>query len=439
MEALRHRLHTISHAKDSLVANHTRLTAHKESVQYCTAPIRRVPPEIVAQVIFFATRWEDGTIGEEERQTFMNIRSVCKLWRETSFSTPPLWRDLYIEGSSLACDSQTISKRLSSWLRHCKNVDRLDISVNPNSTGSFFQVLLALSKGQFPITGLHLDNCNKFFNIIPLANLPEPMQAVKKLSLTIPSWRDDHKSTTLPFLSLTSSFPTLEYLALRSDQRAMFFTFGHSHIQVLEMESVRLPLPSLRLILENLPSLRELWAVRLSFTPPRGDETISTAPFLHHYLEKIAFGGPFPVELLSALTCPAIETLSLGATKTKGVSPDSEAQAARVITDFVHRSNPPSIFITLRRGIIRNFIQNLFTGFNAISSNLELRVPRFDLLLTDSGAPLAFPHSLRTVLVGKGLHGEEFSEWLVKLGLDGSDCPIEVKRDDSDEFGAQYY
>lgn len=192
MEALRHQLFAFSHVRASMKTSWEQLVEQQTALQCCKAPIRRIPTEIIAEVIFFATRWQDGTMGRDERLTFMSVRSVCKLWRETSFSTPSLWRDLHIADSSLGHNPETISRRLSSWFQHCNKVEWIDVTINPLRSHYHHHILSTLSTLELLVTGIHLDECDNFAHINPLASLPKPMQATKKLTMSTLYWKHDH-------------------------------------------------------------------------------------------------------------------------------------------------------------------------------------------------------------------------------------------------------
>ncbi|KAH6908923.1 hypothetical protein BKA70DRAFT_1479671 [Coprinopsis sp. MPI-PUGE-AT-0042] len=402
IEALRHKLSTLSQIRTTLITTYTGLVTKQIALRCCKAPIRRVPPEIIAEVIFFATRCEDGTMGRDERLTFMSMRSVCKLWRETSFSTPALWQDLSIEDSGLGHDSETISKRLSSWLRYCKNVDWMDISIDTTRAPYHTQIISALSASQFPVTGLYLHGHAEFGTVTLLADLPQPMQAMKQLSLLVSPHRDNGRnSQNTPFLALTSSLPTLTHLALRSGSQynPIDFALGHRSVQTLDLENIGLTLYSFHLLLENLPSLKELWALRVIIQHSSQEDESSSliAQLTHQSLEHLSFGGVIPTRLLSSLVCPAIRILRVGATQETDIPPDTEANVANTITEFVRRSNPTSIYIALRRGVTTNFIQSLFTGFHTIPSILKVRVCAIraaaDRRWCPSGLPNVFTHA----------------------------------------------
>ncbi|KAH6873546.1 hypothetical protein BKA70DRAFT_1047835, partial [Coprinopsis sp. MPI-PUGE-AT-0042] len=56
-----------------------------------SSPLRRIPPEVIANIITFAISGIGGYADRLGRQNFQSLRAVCRLWRQTAFSTPHLW------------------------------------------------------------------------------------------------------------------------------------------------------------------------------------------------------------------------------------------------------------------------------------------------------------------------------------------------------------
>ncbi|KAH6908897.1 hypothetical protein BKA70DRAFT_1279077 [Coprinopsis sp. MPI-PUGE-AT-0042] len=411
-----------------------RLSVQKYSLQRCRAPIRQIPPEIVAQVIYFATRGENGTTGGKERHIFMALRSVCKLWRDMSFSTPVLWRDLLIDNWSLGRTPDMISRRLTSWISHCKGVDWMDITINTRDAPCVHEILSTLSAAKVNIGALYLDRCREYKPVQALSNLSQPMPTLKWLSLSL--------SRTPPHLALTTPFPNqLERVLLAADRRhaGLHFTLGHQYLRCLELQKLQLPLSSIICTLKHLPALQQFWAIWLKvLPPPNGEEQTSIEPFVHSSLQQVSLAGPVPTPLLSSLICPKIRTLRIGATEESDIPPETEEHTASIVAEFVRRSNPHTICITLRRGITSKFIQTLFPGVATISSHLEVLVSRYDLLVSEGGVPVPFPSNLQSLYIGQHLCDYEFMEWLMTLGLDGSDCPVEVTREDQGKFWSNF-
>lgn len=92
IDALSRELDGLQRVLDRLDSQKSDAQAQKTRFQSTSSPLRRVPPEIIANVFAFALESDDDFIGSAERKEFMHYRSVSKLWRSVAFSTPALWR-----------------------------------------------------------------------------------------------------------------------------------------------------------------------------------------------------------------------------------------------------------------------------------------------------------------------------------------------------------
>jgi F-box-like len=80
-----------------------KLFEERRRYQHVTAAIRRLPPEVVAPILRYALTSGYGIAGgggralsKHDREYFAGLRSVCRLWRMTAFTTPDLWRYLSV-------------------------------------------------------------------------------------------------------------------------------------------------------------------------------------------------------------------------------------------------------------------------------------------------------------------------------------------------------
>ncbi|KAJ7184891.1 hypothetical protein C8R46DRAFT_842273, partial [Mycena filopes] len=55
------------------------------------APIRRVPPEILAEIFHFSCRTYENTSITDVQAAPLLLGQVCSLWRAVSQNTPRLW------------------------------------------------------------------------------------------------------------------------------------------------------------------------------------------------------------------------------------------------------------------------------------------------------------------------------------------------------------
>ncbi|RXW17470.1 hypothetical protein EST38_g8384 [Candolleomyces aberdarensis] len=78
------------------------LETKREDLSVILSPWRKLPPEIVADILQAAVNpgWDDyfvSAIYSTNRRLFKNLRAVCRMWREVAFSTPSLWTNVWID------------------------------------------------------------------------------------------------------------------------------------------------------------------------------------------------------------------------------------------------------------------------------------------------------------------------------------------------------
>ncbi|KAH6908946.1 hypothetical protein BKA70DRAFT_1075344, partial [Coprinopsis sp. MPI-PUGE-AT-0042] len=78
--------------KKRLVTTRASISLNKTQFTATLSPLRRIPPEVIAEILAFATQQGfDGCTEAADRHRFQALRAVCRLWRQTAFSTPYLW------------------------------------------------------------------------------------------------------------------------------------------------------------------------------------------------------------------------------------------------------------------------------------------------------------------------------------------------------------
>ncbi|KAH6908929.1 hypothetical protein BKA70DRAFT_1279124 [Coprinopsis sp. MPI-PUGE-AT-0042] len=419
-----------------------RLCLEKASLEVCKAPIRRVPPEIIAEVMFFATGDEYGWIGSQDRQTFRNLRAVSKFWRETAFSTPALWRDFRIEGLDVIplISTEAMSQRLISWLQRCGRPSWMALSIVVCDTKYHLSsILYTLATHGSIVTGLYLESCDTVISLELVPQPSRPLSSLETLSIGLLTDVYGNWEGRITVLELTETCPKLYNLILSSNPHMTHigFTVSHRHLQVLELDYLEFYVHTLCEVLANLPSLKLLWALWVIVLPVQPFASFMP-PITHRSLEKLSFAGAIPIDLFSALTCPALMHLHIGAAWKDELRVTSEQEAATAIADFLRRSNPASVDLATRRGIPSSLVRLLLSEAQTIPCLHEFQVAYFHQLVGDDGSPTLLPNSVHTLFVEEDPSDLEFAEWLTKLGLDGRDCSMEVRRGEFREYWVHF-
>ncbi|KAJ7622429.1 hypothetical protein FB45DRAFT_1091395, partial [Roridomyces roridus] len=91
LDALNAQIDILQTALAKVVRERDDLVCHTQRYRAVLSPIRRLPPELVAEILKlvpFTRKIEDKTI----RQPPWTLGHICRSWRETALGCPFLWR-----------------------------------------------------------------------------------------------------------------------------------------------------------------------------------------------------------------------------------------------------------------------------------------------------------------------------------------------------------
>ncbi|KAH6873519.1 hypothetical protein BKA70DRAFT_1413277 [Coprinopsis sp. MPI-PUGE-AT-0042] len=281
---------------------------------------RRVPPEVVAIIIGFAIHGSDGLVHQEDRLFFSQIRSVCRLWREVSFSTPSLWRAVGIDLDQLTNRFDSIQayipKILTPWFLRAGEGAPLTLQfygalsrnasavINFMSTCGFNITTLAFST---PANKRSMLSYNDFTKVIQSVGRPLPIE-----NLTF----EFHRSPRLQppsreLVNLTKNFPKLANLSLQESTLPQYrFPFKTTHESLARLQLVKLFLSfeEVHAILYGLPRLQIL-----DLQCCEADSVNTPYPsFKHPALETLFISDTIPESMFGGLTCPALRSVEIG-------------------------------------------------------------------------------------------------------------------------------
>ncbi|KAH6906269.1 hypothetical protein BKA70DRAFT_1429694 [Coprinopsis sp. MPI-PUGE-AT-0042] len=320
--ALEREIETLERMEERLLASQVALESQQTLYRGITAPIRGVPPEIVASIIYFATEGQRKGLGDYERSEFLRLRSVCRLWRITSFSTPSLWRAVEINMATrgvVASKPRAMIKawiwnRLSPWLSRAGDGAPVCLDFYGSTPTVGIEALDFVAKSGFNIATLDftssLRSCR--WDLLSLENLGinyEGPLPVKRLTIDfrISPVAGPVESRSIP---LTNNFPKLVELRLwQLESPPLFFplTFAHSTLSHLQLKNVMLTPEQLIALLSELPQLRELRLQGCIAQP-------SAAHLAHHRhptITRLYLITTFPEELLTHLVLPELRHMVL--------------------------------------------------------------------------------------------------------------------------------
>ncbi|KAH6908956.1 hypothetical protein BKA70DRAFT_1279184, partial [Coprinopsis sp. MPI-PUGE-AT-0042] len=317
LEAVRRRLFSTSES----------ISATKASYTATLSAIRRIPPEIVARIISLAVTGIGGYAGKKERQQFRNLRAVSRLWRQTAFSTPHLWRSIQLFGNDFPptfsrCQNpqehEAYAKSLTSWFQRGGAGARLRLNMSwlPQDVVDF--IFTAIRNAELnlhsAIVGIDRDGkpyggSDELTFLLPSNNngpAALPLEDIQ-IHLIRPAPRERPRSRES--LTLTNRFPRLFTLSLSftdgKGSPSCPASFIHATLAGISLHGIHLPAEEVEFVLAGLPQLEMLRLTRC--TPFFGEvsETPSSL-YVHAALSRIDLHHGIPGSFLSRLVCPSL-------------------------------------------------------------------------------------------------------------------------------------
>ncbi|KAH6902119.1 hypothetical protein BKA70DRAFT_1567980 [Coprinopsis sp. MPI-PUGE-AT-0042] len=281
------------------------------------APIRRIPPELLALIYGYVLGTEP--FGSQEYRRFAYLRGVCKTWRSVVETTPHLCPGLKIDltavnqfrrpGGEVAWDDEGQPQdRLAPWLACVARSPGYHLVVKPKGERTIFHpdnnkaLLKHLAISQPSAGKLTIHSREAGTSLFELdVSFPE-VKVLEILGFT-PRLRGN-----MPCLAVL--FPQLSTLIARC-QMTIDPTFQHTSLQTLHLEDISGDETDFAQLLYNIPCLQELKVSstrQLNF--PEG-WTMSPASLSHPSLETLLLDGQDMFALLYNITFPALKLLRM--------------------------------------------------------------------------------------------------------------------------------
>ncbi|KAH6873524.1 hypothetical protein BKA70DRAFT_1352816 [Coprinopsis sp. MPI-PUGE-AT-0042] len=312
MYALEHEIQRLQSVEGRIRGFQVSLKERRRQTKAILSPIRSVPPEVIGTIIAFAIIRSDGYVGREERKIFQRLRCISRVWRQTAFSTPELWRTIHFECYPLPwwdVPTRHITWfTIASWLTRGGRGAPLNISFRGAGSHSVSQLLDALSSLELNLTSLSLsdkeDGFGDPFDLKILASArarPLPIQV-----LTAPLYAFQFVPPQ-PKVNLNQSLPHLVCLTLAFTNvppvaRMPFLT--HTHLSELRLSRGMLAEQDVKFVLGGLPQLQVLDLHNCHCTPSSDSGDVSL--YTHPSIEVIIFTEGVPETFLRRLVCPRL-------------------------------------------------------------------------------------------------------------------------------------
>jgi F-box-like len=400
----------------------------KNEHQAVLSAVRRIPAEVVASIIAFAITGRHGHVEAQGRTTFLVLRRVSRLWRQTAFSTPVLWRNLcfqirspnYIDIFPLSSQPLSVAESrwpanwrvITSWLSRGGKGAPLSIIYFDPLPRYISELLQMISTVDLNVSFLLLEFPRGDYVGSPaaldiLSSYREKPLPIKTLLLPFPSLsRPGHLP---PRVNLNQQVPLLANLALSFDHVPRFPTMVslvHKDLTRLELAKANLAETHTKLILGGLPQLRFLFLHDCHITPRQEDEEI--ALFAHPSLQDIEFSYGVPERLLRGLTCPRLQSASLCCSPMGGL--EVPPACGRYFGEFIDRCGSPIefAFFGLYPPIILHNILAASSNIERLCiSNLSALTPTETIPGSDDRLRFVVPPSITDIFYTSIDTGEE--------------------------------
>ncbi|KAF5335181.1 hypothetical protein D9611_010952 [Ephemerocybe angulata] len=124
LEAIRREIRILD-ANDELEAPNSiqQMKQKRQAYAFLSAPIRRVPLDIVGEIL--AAAIQDSTIGKaENRKELIRLCLVCRTWREAALATHRLWATFDVTVNGLSTWTHSLSHSAENWLNRSGTVSK---------------------------------------------------------------------------------------------------------------------------------------------------------------------------------------------------------------------------------------------------------------------------------------------------------------------------
>ncbi|KAH6874243.1 hypothetical protein BKA70DRAFT_1350823, partial [Coprinopsis sp. MPI-PUGE-AT-0042] len=265
--------------KDRLIAllrtldqNNDQRLAEKQALERVLSPLRRVPDEIVAEIMKVCLQ-PNAVMDRPARLSFLAFRKVCRQWRKVAYATPILWSGLYIShqdvlGSGVPfVDSSRFSFHAvgNAGYQPWKKLESISIP-SGDARWSFLGTGWPIPQGPFDLHTPSLRQCHLIIKYPQHTNIGMVHRSLQCLEISVwcsqPVPHSDPERTTQHAIC-SGSAPTASqrtcfaipnaYTGGDGEVISSFFRRSQCPLKRLYLPWTKLPTESLNRLLRSLP------------------------------------------------------------------------------------------------------------------------------------------------------------------------------------------
>jgi F-box-like len=328
IRALENEITRLEVVRKRVVNTRASIAEKKTQYQATLSSIRRVPPEIIAKIMYLAVTSSSNDIGDFERHGFKSYRSVCKLWRLTALSTPYLWRSLSVRHNEFPFQqhqpidpqrAERLTQSLRSWFSRGGEGAALEICFEWVSIEqAIWAMELARSlRLNLRRAAVHLDSDRYhkggYYGLKFLEpSFPDSTDtlSVEDLEVCFGLPYASMRTNSREMMNISRHWPQLSSITLYCNMDLCPTSLTHHTLSNLTLFNVRLPETEVEFILSGLSQLQSLRLMACNpLTFVHGEVPDATTPYTHPSLKRLEFHRGVPEPFLSRLRCPSLNSL----------------------------------------------------------------------------------------------------------------------------------
>ncbi|KAH6873529.1 hypothetical protein BKA70DRAFT_1450272 [Coprinopsis sp. MPI-PUGE-AT-0042] len=343
IQALENEIKRLKAVQETLITTEKSIFVKRNRYRGTLSPVRRTPPEIIARIISLAILRHGMTVGPQDRKCFQNLRAVCRSWRQTSFSTPSLWRrvglvsgDFPFSQHQIVHPHQTerLGRSLSSWFSRGGQDSPLNLYLIYVSVEHATFAIELMRNLQLNITSatVAIDSNRshdggyyglKFLELTPTdTNRALPL---KNLDVVFGFPANYRRTNPRERVELTHHWPDLSTISLVCNDDTCPTSLTHKTLSTLTLGSTHLSADDVEFIVAGLPQLKSLNLSGCTPLQMEQEDALNAAhPCIHSALQKLKIRDGIPQAFISRLTCPSLEELVVFGIKHKDVDREVE-------------------------------------------------------------------------------------------------------------------
>ncbi|KAH6899119.1 hypothetical protein BKA70DRAFT_740082 [Coprinopsis sp. MPI-PUGE-AT-0042] len=287
----------------------------KKACQGLLSPLRKVPNEVIAQVIQ-ASFGNPSCLDAKDLRVFWTFRRVCRRWRGVGLSTPLFWRALHLGPTQIS--ERNLSRKMATWFNRSGIHSPLALTVVQKVPQAALEDLLLDQDRHWVHLNLQVGSpfLNRLFDRLSTQDAAQRWSHARVLELGHAPTEfgpESHLSSNFlnSIMAKSHYFPALQHLSLtRMDFVLSSDTLSNATLSSLCLSGCLVGFPTIQSIIDprKLPNLQELSLINVSFS--LSEEAIHYTPLPHASIRRLVMRSSSASVFLPMLKLPNLEVVT---------------------------------------------------------------------------------------------------------------------------------